>query len=489
MTLAQIIELLLPQLILLITVLAIFIADLADTRKEKGWAPYLALAGILAALIASSLQWGREVSFLGNMMRVDRFSVFFNGVVLAASALSVLLAISYMRPRTPYRAEFYALLTVVALAMTLAAGASNILMIYLAMESISITSYVLVGYLRQDAKANEAAIKYFLYGAATSAIMLYGMSLLFGISGTLDLKELADFFRAGVPEASRWIAFPAMVLLLAGFGFKTALVPFHQWSPDTYEGAPTPVTAFLSVGPKAAGFAILMRVFITGLPRFYTDWAALLAGISIVTMTLGNLVALRQSNIKRMLAYSSIAHAGYILIGVVCLSLSTTSPFNGVNGAMIYLLAYLFTNVGAFLTVIAFEEATGSTTIADYAGLMKRSPWLAVPMLVFLLSLTGIPSTGGFIGKLFVFGSAIQVQFYLLAIVGIINSAIAAFYYLNVVRYMFFTPAPEQAGPVPVPRPLRWVLAICLIMTFFIGLYPQPFMQWAAGSASLLASL
>lgn len=489
MTLAQIIELLLPQLILLITVLAIFIADLADTRKEKGWAPYVALAGILLALVVSSLHWGREVALLGNMLRVDRFSVFFNGVVLAASALSVLLAVSYMRPRTPYRAEFYALLTVVALAMTLAAGANNILMVYLAMESISITSYVLVGYLRQDAKANEAAIKYFLYGAATSAMMLYGMSLLFGISGTLDLKELADFFAAGVPETSRWIAFPAMVLLLAGFGFKTALVPFHQWSPDTYEGAPTPVTAFLSVGPKAAGFAILMRVFITGLPRFYTDWAALLAGISIVTMTLGNLVALRQSNIKRMLAYSSIAHAGYILIGVVCLSLSTTSPFNGINGAMIYLLAYLFTNVGAFLTVIAFEEATGSTTIADYAGLMKRSPWLAVTMLVFLLSLTGIPSTGGFIGKLFVFGAAIQVQFYLLAIVGIINSAIAAFYYLNVVRYMFFTPAPEPASPVPVPRPLRWVLAICLVMTFVIGLYPQPFMNLAAGGAGLLASL
>ncbi|MGQ9665886.1 MAG: NADH-quinone oxidoreductase subunit N [Anaerolineae bacterium] len=489
MTLAQIIELLLPQLLLLVTVLAIFIADLADTRKEKGWAPYAALAGILAALVVSSLQWGREVSFLGNMMRVDHFSVFFTGVVLAASALAVLLAISYMRPRTPYRAEFYALLTVVALAMTLAAGASNILMIYLAMESISITSYVLVGYLRQDAKANEAAIKYFLYGAATSAMMLYGMSLLYGISGTLDLKELAGFFSAGVPETSRWIAFPSMVLLLAGFGFKTALVPFHQWSPDTYEGAPTPVTAFLSVGPKAAGFAILMRVFITGLPGFYTDWAALLAGVSIVTMTLGNLVALRQSNIKRMLAYSSIAHAGYILIGVVCLSLSTTSPFNGVNGAMIYLLAYLFTNVGAFLTVVAFEEATGSNTIADYAGLMKRSPWLAVPMLVFLLSLTGIPSTGGFIGKLFVFGSAIQVQFYLLAVVGIINSAISAFYYLNVVRYMFFTPAEEPASPISVPRPLRWVLAICLIMTFVIGLYPQPFMQLAAGSATLLASL
>jgi len=226
------------------------------------------------------------------------------------------------------------------------------------------------------------------------------------------------------------------------------------------------------------------------MPEFRPDWAALLAGVAMATMTLGNLVALKQTNIKRMLAYSSIAQAGYILIGLVAVAPNGDSPFNGVNGMLIYLLAYLFTNLGAFMTVIAFEEVTGSNTISDYAGLSKRAPWLAGTMLVFLLSLAGIPATAGFMGKLFVFGAAIKEQFYVLAVVAIINSAIAVFYYLNVVRYMFFTPASEgAAGAIYVPRGVRWVLAFSLVMTLLIGLFPQPFIQWAAASQALLMGL
>jgi proton-translocating NADH-quinone oxidoreductase chain N len=292
----------------------------------------------------------------------------------------------------------------------------------------------------------------------------------------------------GAAEASlRWLVFPALIFLLAGFGFKIAAVPFHQWSPDAYEGAPTPITAFLSVGPKAAGFAVLVRVLLTALPDFRLDWVAVLSAISMVTMTLGNLVALTQRNIKRMLAYSSIAHAGYILIGLVSWDLwQSAGLFTGVNGVLIYLLAYLFTNLGAFVVVIAFEQATGSNQIEDYAGLARTSPALAATMLIFLFSLTGIPGTGGFIGKLFVFGAAIQVQFYVLAIVGIINSVIAAFYYLNVVRYMFFeTGAGETPAITPTPA-IKVALAVTTAMTLIVGLYVQPFVELVQGAARML---
>ena len=489
MSLAETLNLLLPQLILLVTGLAIFIGDLADSNQKMTWPPYLALVGLLAAMIAVALKWGTDLSFLGGMLRVDSFSIFFDMLVLGATALVVVAAVSYLRERVTYRSEFYALIVFVALAMSLAVAADNLIMIYVAMETISITSYILVGYLREDVKSNEAAIKYFLFGAISSAVMLYGMSLLYGISGTAGLSEIAGFFASGSLAGAQLIAIPSIVLMLAGFGFKIALVPFHQWAPDTYEGAPTPITAFLSVGPKAAGFAILIRVLLIALPEFLVDWSTLLAGISMVTMTVGNLIALRQTNIKRMLAYSSIAQAGYILIGVVTVAPGSHSAFNGINGTMVYLLAYLFTNLGAFVTVLAFEEATGSNKISDYAGLMKRSPWLASAMLIFLLSLAGIPATGGFIGKLYVFGAAIQLRFLVLAAVGIINSVIAVFYYFNVVRYMFFTPAPEEASSVSVPAGISVVLAIALIMTLIIGLYPQPFLEFSTASTALLAAL
>jgi len=490
LSLAEILTLLLPQLILLATALAVMIGDLIDRNAgRKQWPPYLAVAGLVAAMAATASHWGTDLSLLGGMFRVDAFSIFFGVLVMMGTALAVLAAVSYTKDRTPYRSEFFALMVFVALAMTLLVGAGNLIMVFVAMETLSIGSYILVGYLREDKKSNEAAIKYFLYGAISSAIMLYGMSLLYGVSGSTDLAEISRFLAAGVPDGVRWIAFPATILMLAGFGFKVALVPFHQWSPDTYEGAPTPITAFLSVAPKAAGFAILLRVFLTALPVFQPDWAALLAGISMVTMTVGNLIAIRQTNIKRMLAYSSIAQAGYILIGVVCVTPDPTNPFNGLNGVMIYLLAYLFTNLGAFMTVIAFEEATGSNAISDYAGLIRRSPWLAGTMLIFLLSLIGIPVTGGFIGKLFVFGAAIQVQFYLLAIVAIVNSAVSVYYYLNVVRYMFFTPAKEGASSVPVPANVGLVLGISFVMTVFIGVFPQPFIQLATASTTILSAL
>jgi len=358
------------------------------------------------------------------------------------------------------------------------------------MEFLSITSYVLAGYLRNDVKSNEAGLKYFLYGAITSAVMLYGMSLLYGVTGTTNLSMIAQALTI-VPQSVQWLAVASIVMLLAGFAFKTVLAPFHQWAPDAYEGAPTPITAFLSVGSKATGFAILMRVFITALPAFRWDlgWMAFLIALSIISMALGNLIALRQTNIKRMLAYSSIGHAGYITIGFVCLTLDVESAFLGMNGTLFYLLAYLFTNMAVFSAVIAFESATGSTEIVDLRGLVKRSPLLAGVMLIGLLSLAGIPGTAGFVGKLFVFGSAIQfntAQTLTMAIVGVVASVIGAFYYLNVVRYMFFEAPEAEAGPVPVAAGARVGLALAGLAILVVGLYPQPFIQFATDSMAAI---
>ncbi|MHB0877649.1 MAG: NADH-quinone oxidoreductase subunit N, partial [Anaerolineae bacterium] len=358
----------------------------------------------------------------------------------------------------------------------------------LAFEFLSLSSYVLVAYLRGSGISGEAGVKYFLYGAVTSAVMLYGISLLYGATGTTSLSGIATAL-TGPAASLRWLAIPTAVLLLAGFSFKTAIAPFHQWAPDVYEGAPTPITAFLSVASKGTGLAVLMRVMIVALGDFQPTWARILGAFAIVSMLLGNLVALQQGNIKRMLAYSSIAHAGYLTIGFVTFALVPRS-FNGLNGVLFYLAAYLFTNIGVFLAVIAVEEATGSTTIRDYAGMWKRSPVLAALLAYLLLSLTGIPITGGMFAKLTVFGSAMEAGpfGYLLAGVGVITSVVAAFYYLNVVRYMFFV-APTDGSRLVFPRTVSVALAICAAATLVIGAYPQPFIDFASRSVLVLGAM
>jgi proton-translocating NADH-quinone oxidoreductase chain N len=291
-----------------------------------------------------------------------------------------------------------------------------------------------------------------------------------------------------------WLAVAAIIFVLAGFSFKIVLAPFHQWAPDTYEGAPTPVTAFLSVASKAAGFAIMMRVFLTALPafRWQIGWMAFLIALSIISMGLGNLIALRQTNIKRMLAYSSIGQAGFIVIGFICLSLDAQSAFMGMNGTLFYLFAYLFTNMAAFTAVIAVESATGTSEIAGYRGLIKRGPVVAVVLLVALISLAGIPGTGGFLGKFLVFGAAIQFntpQTLTLAVVGIVFSVVSAFYYLNVVRLMLFEEAQDEDKPVAVGMGFKVGLAVTAVGILVVGIYPQPFLEFATRSMEMLAAI
>jgi len=365
-------------------------------------------------------------------------------------------------------------------------SSTNLIMIYLSIEFMSLTSYVLVGFFRDDPKSAEGGLKYFLFGAVTSALMLYGMSLMYGATGTTDLQGIASSLagmQATMPP-TRWLILPSILLMIAGFSFKMALVPFHQWSPDAYEGAPTPVATLLSVGPKAMAFAILLRVLLTAVPAFQFDWVAILMGISLVTMTLGNLTAIRQTNIKRMLAYSSIAQAGYILVGVVSIV-----PFTiGIHGVLFYLMAYLFTNAGVFIAVIAFSHVTNSDEISDYAGLVRRAPALAAVMVIFFMSLAGLPPTAGFVGKLLVFGAAVQAGYYYLAIIGVVNSVISVAYYFNVVRQMFFLPPPTEE-PLSLPGFPMAAVMVCVVLVMAIGLYAQPLIDLVSRSVTVLAMI
>ncbi len=477
---------LLPEIILLLTAVVVFALDLIGPKKiAKAALPYVALAGLGLALLGMIPSVGKTQP-VTTMLVVDPFALFFKALVVFGVALVILTAIPYFRGRTPYPGEFYALLLITGLAICLAVSAVNLIMIYLSMEFLSITSYVLAGYLRQDRKSGEAAVKYFLYGATASAIMLYGMSLLFGATGTTGLVGIRSALAGKAPAELIWLTVPALILLLAGFGFKASLVPFHQWAPDTYEGAPTPITAFLSTASKATGFAILIRVFIVALSVAQQQWIALLVAVSVLTMTLGNLAALRQTNVKRLLAYSSIAQAGYILIGIAAVLADPRRTFTGLNGVLIYLFAYLFTNIGAFSVVIAIEVFTGKVEVKDYAGLARRAPGLAGLLTIFLLSLAGIPPTGGFMGKFFVFGAAVQSQMWILLAIAAVNSVVAAFYYLNIVRYMFFVPAEDGAERVQVAIPLQVALGVTALMTLLLGILPGPLITWASESTKAL---
>jgi proton-translocating NADH-quinone oxidoreductase chain N len=473
-------------MILLLGAAAVFALDIfVKKARPKSWLPTVALRVLLLALLAMIPSFGKT-QVVASMLVVDPFTLFFKVLAVVGVALVILLAMPYLRGRTPYAGEFYALLLIVTLAICLAVSSVNLIMIYLAMEFLSITSYVLAGYLRQDRKSGEAAVKYFLYGATASAVMLYGMSLLYGATGTTDLMGIRNALAARPANELLWLTAPAIILLLAGFGFKASLVPFHQWAPDTYEGAPTPITAFLSTASKATGFAIMIRVFIVALGMAQMQWIALLVAVSVVTMTLGNLAALRQTNVKRLLAYSSIAQAGYILIGLAAVLADPTRTFTGLNGLLFYLFAYLFTNLGAFAVVVAIEVATGKVEIKDYAGLVRRAPGLAALLTIFLLSLTGIPPTAGFMGKFFVFGAAVQTQMWLLVAIAAVNSVIAAFYYLNIVRYMFFVPAEDPGGRVRVGVALQVALGVTATLTLLLGVIPGPLYAWASESTRAL---
>jgi len=367
-----------------------------------------------------------------------------------------------------------ALVIVAAIGMSLMASSANLIMLYVAMETTSIALFILAAYMKGNVKSVEAGLKYFLFGAFASALMLYGMSLVYGLTGTTDLTGIALAVAGMSDELLLMVV--GIVLMLVGFSFKVSAVPFHMWTPDVYEGAPTPITAFISVASKAAGFSVVLRVLFTafGVNGVQAEWVALLAAFSVVTMTLGNVVALWQTNIKRLLAYSSIAQAGYMLVGVV------SASELGVAAVLFYLMTYTLTNIAVFTVIIIFSRVSGSDEIAAYDGLSRRSPYLALAMLLAILSLGGIPPLGGFFGKLYLFSAAIEQGYVWLVVIGVLNSIVSLFYYLGVViRPMYVNRSEEEDKPLPIPAPLMATLVACVAGIVLLGIFPTPFFELA----------
>ncbi len=483
---------LLPELILMATAFVVILVDLYARRRTAVWLlPGLSVVGLALSALAAVVQWATREP-VATTLAADAFAFYFKVVAAGVVIVVVLAGVAYMRERTRFLGEFYALLLAATLAVYLAVAANDLITLYLALETLSILSYVLTGFLRGDRRSNEAAVKYFLYGAAASAVMLYGFSLLYGLTGTTALPEIARRLAQGEVTANlAWLAWPVVILTTVGLGFKASLVPFHQWAPDAYDGAPTPVTMFLSTVSKGTGFAVMARLFVSALPALSEHWLALLYGLSILTMSVANVIALRQHSVKRMLAYSSVAHAGFILLGLVALNApGSGQPFTGLDGVLMYVLAYALTNAGAFAVVAAVEEVRGAATLDDFAGLVHRAPFLAAAMLIFLLSLAGIPPLAGFVAKFFVFAPVIRSQYYVLAAVALVNAVVAAGYYLKVVKQMFFLPEPA-ANPRswPVARGMRAALWVCLVGVFLVGIYMQGFTVVAAQAASAMLGL
>lgn len=473
-----------PELVLAGLMLVLMVADIFLKREQTPWLGVVTLAGSIVALIALIAQFNEPARGLfNNMMAADPFAVFFKLIFLASMIFTVLLSFSSLELAGRNVGEYFILLTATTLGMFWMASATNLLTIFIAVETVSITSFALATYLKSVKRSSEAGLKYTIYGVFSSGLMLYGFSLLYGMTGTLNIHQIAQQLAGGSPHPLA--LFVAFLLILAGFGYKIASVPFHFWAPDVYEGAPTPITAFFSVGPKAAGFALLIRFVTTGLSVSEgTQWAAiagvnwqqLLAFVSFATMTLGNLVAISQNNIKRLLAYSSIAHAGYALIGVVLLT-----P-EGINATMFYLVAYYLMNLGAFLVVIIVQELVGSERLQDYRGLGFRAPVVAACMTLFLFSLTGLPVTVGFVGKFYLLAAVIRgsEQFYWLAIAAIVNTVISLYYYARIFKAMYLeSPSAPAPAALPVSAPALVMLAVLAVPTFVLGLAFSPLLNLA----------
>jgi proton-translocating NADH-quinone oxidoreductase chain N len=460
-----------------LTGLAIFLllVDLFTARKTV--VGVVAVIGLLLSIIPTGVLLGQDPrTILAGTYAVDGFAVFFKILTVIATALVILAAMDWLPGRTQYEGEFYALLVFTAVALILMAASTDIILLALSVEFVSLTSYVLAGYLKGNVKSNEAGVKYFLFGATASAVMFFGFSILYGLTGTTNLYEIAR----RVSNAPLQALSLSVALMLTGFGFKISMVPFHQWTPDVYEGAPTPVAAYLSVASKAAGFAALVRLLMVVVDPRQLNWVPLLAILAAVSMTLGNLLALPQRNIKRMLAYSSISHAGFLLIGVVAFRGDFGTP-----GLLIYLLGYTFTQLGAFFVAALIGRQLGTDDIPDYAGLSRRAPVSALLMAVFMLSLTGLPPTSVFVGKFYVLAGAIDNGLLWLAIVGVVNSIISLYYYMGVIRAMYIMPAPSTV-PLEEPAALQVALGIAGLGTLIIGLYPQPIIDLARSAVLLL---
>jgi len=468
-----------PEVLLTIFGLAILVFDFLLAKSEKYWNAVTAVAGLTLAMVQLVIFWrsldgNHYYPGFGGSFTLDTFAVYWKFLIVIATALVVLISAKYLEIESAHHGEYYALLLFSAVGMMFLASGTDLIVLFLALELMALCEYVLTGFLRASRRSNEAAVKFLLLGAFSSGLLLYGMSLLYGISGSTKLSVISERL-AGRP-ANDPLSWMAMITLLAGLLFKVAAVPFHQWTPDAYEGAPTSITAFISVAPKVASFAILLRILFAGVGSMRAEWKLLLIGVAIATMTLGNLAAITQTNVKRFFGYSTISHVGYLLLGVIA---AADGSSTGLAAVAIYLLVYAFMNLGAFAVIIMMrrKDLIGDE-IDDLSGLMFRSPGMAVLMLIFLLSLTGIPPTAGFIGKYFIFLSLIETQHYVLAVLAVAYAVVALYYYFRIVVAMFMKRASDTV-PLASSPGLRIALAVTLALTLIVGVYPEPFIGYA----------
>jgi NADH-quinone oxidoreductase subunit N len=467
----------LPEIVLSVVGLIVMVVDpLLDHDRSHKSLGTIALVGSLIALASTSVMAQHPGSAFSNMVRVEDFSIFFHFLVIAISTVVILTSYEYMAVQRIRAGEYYGLILFGTVGMCLMSSAVELVLIFIALEISSISSYILAGFRRREASSSESSLKYFLLGSFATAFFLYGVALMFGATGSTRIDTIAQSLRSNAPP----LAYVAMALMFIGLGFKVASAPFHVWTPDVYEGAPAPIVGLMSTGPKAAAFAVLLRVLfeINAPGRFWLIWVS-----AVLSMTLGNLGALVQDNVKRLLAYSSIAHAGYLLIAFA------SQPQLGVSAAMFYTASYAAMNVGAFAVVSHFANVGERyVTIEDYAGLGKRSPALAATLTFFLMSLIGIPITGGFFAKFYVLSAALKANLVGLTIIGVINSAVAAYYYLRVIVMMYMR---EPRGEVPVsrvPASTGLAIAVCVLMTLYLGVLPGRILQFATRSADGLVA-
>jgi len=473
-----------PLIPLLIPAIAGVVLMLLEPFTSPGRKNNLAVLTVLAAAIgAYCLQFQRSESprtLFDGMIILDNFSLFFQWLFLIIVGISAALSMKFNERESINRGDYYALLLFACCGMSLMAASGDLILTFLGIEILSIATYVLAGFKRSDIRSNESSLKYFLLGSFATAILLYGIALIYGGIGSTNYQKIYEtaFVQGGVQGTT----LIGMGLLLVGFGFKVALVPFHSWAPDVYEGAPTPVTAFMAVGPKAAGFAALMRILVQAFPSLVGDWSTILWLMAILTMTLGNVVAVLQTNVKRMLAYSAIAHAGYILVGIIAHSAM------GFSAVLFYIVIYTVMNLVAFGVILSLSgKGDQRVHLNDYAGLGRKAPFAAAAFSLALISLAGIPLTGGFIGKFYLFSAAVKEGYIGLTIIAVLNSVVSVFYYFRVMIFMYMKePGEEAPGPEPLSRPVQAIVCIGLFFILLLGIHPDQILNLADSSSLIL---
>ena len=468
---------LIPQIILILAGIALMLLEPFTSARRKSRMGTIAVLAAFLAAYSLRYQWSsRPVSILKGMIIIDNYSIFFQWLFLAITGVVAFISMKFNERESINRGEYYALLLFACSGMSLMAASGDLILTFLGIEILSIATYVLAGFKRNDSRSNESSLKYFLLGSFATAILLYGIALIYGGTGSTNYQFIHDLAMAqGGVQTTTIIG---MGLLLVGFGFKVALVPFHSWAPDVYEGAPTPVTAFMAVGPKAAGFAALIRILVQAFPYLSEDWSAILWLLAILTMTLGNVVAVLQTNVKRMLAYSAIAHAGYILVGIVA------NSSQGFSAVLFYLVIYTAMNLVAFSIILSLSrKGDMGVTIEDYAGLGRTNPFAAAAFSLALISLAGIPLTGGFIGKFYIFSAAIQNGYIGLAVIGVLNSLVSVFYYFRLMVAMYMRePDAQAAEPEAIGWPVQVIIVMGLVAIIWLGIFPDQILALAGHS-------